>query len=421
MAVKERSGDFYLYFRPFKNKQIGLKLDVTTRTEAKQLEAILTRACRTGNYSALDATAREACVRMFQNQGWELPMDLGDGLSKPKDELSLWKACELFLKYPEIRACSERPRYEMCFIHLAEHFGKQRPVRDIWIPQVKLYMTERLNAGASASTVNREKGTLSKIFQVLIELQLIEVNPCRLAKNLSQKSEERQAYLSQGDVRLIADHCPKWFRPIIWTAYYTGMRRGEILGLARKQVNLAKRLITLSPGETKEAHWKRVPIHRDLIPILEEAQKVTCLGTEKYFVLKDGPSIRPLGLEAFKNPWPRACEALEEKELLQKPFPRFHDLRHTWKANARRSGTDPEVREAILGHAERGKSVVERYGRISDQELLKAIDGMTFDNGETEILLAGRKQEVSDKKCEHFVNKRGVQKKKAASSHSLTL
>jgi integrase len=207
----------------------------------------------------------------------------------------------------------------------------------------------------------------------------------------------------------------------MWTAYYSGMRRKEILGLNRKPVNLMKRIITLFPDKTKEGHWKRVPIHRDLVPILEEAQKVTCLGTEKVFVLKDGPSIRPLELEAFKNCWPRACEALEQKKLLQKPIPRFNDLRHTWKTNARRSGMDPEIREAILGHAERGKSVVERYGRISDQEFLKAIDSMTFDNGETEILLARSKQEASEKKPEHFLNKRGVRKRKAVSPHSLTL
>ena len=127
-----------------------------------------------------------------------------------------------------------------------------------------------------------------------------------------------------------------------------------------------------------------------------------------------------LGLKHL-NCWPRACEALEEKELLKKPLPRFHDLRHTWKTNARRSGMDPEIREAILGHAERGKSVVERYGRISDQELVQAIDLMTFDHGETEILLANSKKEASEKKPEHFLNKRGVEKKKAVSPHSLSL
>jgi hypothetical protein len=34
---------------------------------------------------------------------------------------------------------------------------------------------------------------------------------------------------------------------------------------------------------------------------------------------------------------------------------------------------------------------------------------MTFDNGDTEILLAKNKQETSEKKPEHFLNKRGVQ------------
>jgi len=53
----------------------------------------------------------------------------------------------------------------------------------------------------------------------------------------------------------LREHCPKWFRPIIWTAYYTGMRRGEILGLTRKQVNLTKPIITLSPDDTKEAKY----------------------------------------------------------------------------------------------------------------------------------------------------------------------
>lgn len=69
------------------------------------------------------------------------------------------------------------------------------------------------------------------------------------------------------------------------------------------------------------------------------------------------------------------------------PPPRFHDLRHTWRTNARRSGVDPQIAETIMEHVFRLRSVNDRYGRISDQELLKAIDMMNFDNGETEILV----------------------------------
>lgn len=65
---------------------------------------------------------------------------------------------------------------------------------------------------------------------------------------------------------------------------------------------------------------------------------------------------------------------------------------------------DPEIREAILGHQFKQRSVSERYGRISDEELLNAIDNMSFDHGPTEILVS-RNREEPKRKREHFVNK----------------
>jgi len=55
---------------------------------------------------------------------------------------------------------------------------------------------------------------------------------------------------------------------------------------------------------------------------------------------------------------------------------------------------DPEIRESILGHAGKGKSVSERYGRIGDQELIKAIDNTTFDHGSTEIVVSYKKDKI---------------------------
>ncbi len=39
----------------------------------------------------------------------------------------------------------------------------------------------------------------------------------------------------------------------------------------------------------------------------------------------------------------------------------------------------------IMGHSTKQKSVSDRYGAISDEEFLRAVDSMTFDHGETEI------------------------------------
>ena len=57
-----------------------------------------------------------------------------------------------------------------------------------------------------------------------------------------------------------------------------------------------------------------------------------------------------------------------------------------------RSGMDPEIRESIMGHWFRGKTVAERYGRISDADLVREIDKMSFDHGETEILVSESKK-----------------------------
>jgi hypothetical protein len=76
MSVIERNNENYIYFRPFGDELIGLKTLAATKREAKEMETMLRRACRTGDYSSLDLPSRELCVRMFQNRKWEMPEGL---------------------------------------------------------------------------------------------------------------------------------------------------------------------------------------------------------------------------------------------------------------------------------------------------------------------------------------------------------
>ncbi len=52
---------------------------------------------------------------------------------------------------------------------------------------------------------------------------------------------------------------------------------------------------------------------------------------------------------------------------------------------------DPEIREGIMGHWFKEKSITERYGRISEQELIK-LSTRYFRSGETEVLARVRKE-----------------------------
>lgn len=163
------------------------------------------------------------------------------------------------------------------------------------------------------------------------------------------------------------------YRAFCRILYLTGLRRGELYALKWKNVDLVSRMIHLHAVDTKESSSKRVPIHKDLIPIFESIAKDETVGDER---------IWEMGYHSLSYHWAEALKKLGWKD----PRPRINDIRHTWKTNARRSGIDEELRESILGHANRKRNVAHRYGFIDDYELVNAIDKFTYDNGLTKIL-----------------------------------
>jgi hypothetical protein len=79
---------------------------------------------------------------------------------------------------------------------------------------------------------------------------------------------------------------------------------------------------------------------------------------------------------------------------------------------------DPEICESIMGHWFKEKSVSERYGRISNEELLQAVDSMTFDHGASEILVGSRSAETFGKDVRKMCAKAGMQKNQGGAANS---
>ena len=378
MAVKLQGKTWYVFFRPF-GSQIKLALkDCESRRQAVALEAELLEALQKSDYSNLTGSARQTVVKLFANQGWEMPEGLHPTRAKePPKEFTLWDAVKLYTSDPSYKNLSRPEDYATKLAHLVGFFKKDRPVKDVWISDLKLYRTHRANQGMSNATINRELAAFSGIFRVLVEHQIVEINPCRQLPKLSEKSGQRQVYISLEDVGKIMNFSPDWFRDMIWMSYLTGMRRGEVHKLQWRHVNMNTRIISFHATETKEGQSKRVPIHRDLMPIFQRLRKVRSLSDDRIFLTSE---------QSLRLPWVRALDKLQWED----PRPRFHDLRHAWKTNARRSGLDSEIREMILGHANRKLDVSQRYGFIDDQELVNAIDKFTYDNGLTQILVASK-------------------------------
>jgi integrase len=136
----------------------------------------------------------------------------------------------------------------------------------------------------------------------------------------------------------------------------TGQRPGEVAGMRRSELDLAKRLWSLPGARTKNAHPHTVPLSTLAVSIIEEALADIADDAEYLFPAGKGP----LSSAALARSVGRARETTKDR-----PLGRFgiaawsaHDLRRTCLTNLARLGVSPHVIAHIANHRSVTKSGV---------------------------------------------------------------
>lgn len=132
-------------------------------------------------------------------------------------------------------------------------------------------------------------------------------------------------------------------------ACFAGLRRGEVLGLRRGDIDLEAGLIRIERQRVRvggqlvtappksSAGVRIVPISPELAPILTKA--VRYLLPAAYLV--------PISPETLGRRWNTAQKAAGIKALY-----RFHDLRHTYATQLVLEGINLRVLQYVIGHAD---------------------------------------------------------------------
>jgi len=387
MAKRQVNGRYYVYFT-WKKHRIETVTAAKSMAEAKRIEKDVKSAFRVYRFDNLDTAALEFVVKTFENKGWALPLELHR--SEPRQEMTLIDIVKEFLKADQ-KHRAERNIY--CVDRLVEHFGEAFPLKEIKVARIKEYQRTRQQKVANG-TVNRELAVLSSILRVQVEHENIDFNPCLLVKRLP--ANQRDSYLSREDFDNLLDHSG-WIRDLLVMLYYTGMRFNEVVNLRWEMYKPDRRMLILPSDMTKEGknpnktklRPKRVPLRKEVVDLLERLRTADgknvvkavglVLGYCGKFTDRDGMyEGKPIDRFMIRKCWARAIRLAGISGL------QLRDFRHTWKTNAQRSGMDPAVRNLILGHSGQ-RSVEDRYIRVSDQELLKSVDAMSFDHGWTEL------------------------------------
>ncbi|WP_111935459.1 integrase [Paraburkholderia bryophila] len=204
----------------------------------------------------------------------------------------------------------------------------------------------------SSGTALRELQLLGHVFSVAIREWGIHLpsNPVGLIRK-PRSGKARDRVLTTSERIALVSACGQchnpWIKPVVVFALETAARRGEILALLWRDVDLTRRTATLQM--TKAGHPRKIPLSTTCIAILETLPRSL-----------DG-RVFPVSMEAVKQAYERAVARAGVVNFT------FHDLRHDALTRLAKQGLSVLELRAISGHTT--ANMLQRYVSIDPGEL----------------------------------------------------
>jgi integrase len=179
-----------------------------------------------------------------------------------------------------------------------------------------------------------------------------------------KEENERIEHLSKEQCQELIDVCSPHLKPIVLMALNTGARRGEILSLQWKQVDLKHKFIRLN--KTKNGKPRTIPINETLRATLEAIPH----GPESLYVFTDRNGNR---YKSVDTSFPTACRRAGIADF------HFHDLRHTFASQLAEAKVPIATLSRLLGHKRLVSTM--RYAHLSDSHMINAVKLLDKNNG----------------------------------------
>ena len=245
--------------------------------------------------------------------------------------------------------------------NLKAEFGEKTPLGEITASRISEYKAKRLalKRGArplSAAAINRPLALLRHLLRLACEEWEILNSVPKI--RLEKEPQGRLRWLTPEEAQRLLNACraseQKDLAGLVEFALYTGLRRGEALGLTWDRVDRSRGVIQLEL--TKSRRRREVPLNRQADAVV--ARRATSRHPE-------GLVFGTRSWYAFRSYWQEAVKAARIEDF------RFHDLRHTFASWAvQRGATLLEVKD-LLGH--HSLAMVMRYAHLAPEHLRSAV------------------------------------------------
>src|SRR5258708_24655942 len=176
-------------------------------------------------------------------------------------------------------------------------------------------------------------------------------NPASKVALANERPFWRDRYLNQDEIGRLLRVCHPVIAPIVSTAIYTGLRKGELLGLKVREVDFKSETIMLPKTKGGGGEW--VPMPSELAEVLTQ------------LLVGKTPEDLIFNHTNFDNRW------RQTKKDAALPDIHFHDLRHTFASHMVQITGNMAVVQKLLRH--RKSEHTQRYAHLAPQQLKTSV------------------------------------------------
>lgn len=292
----------------------------------------------------------------------KLKDECGRTAEKLKPDMQFGEWIDFWYQYfssPKLRPTTQATYENRIYTHIIPSIGKiplsKLTQNDLQQFYAKLKRTgrkkdvETKGEGVSDRMVRSCHALCRSALEKAVEEGLITRNPSIGCKLPPKKNGEMKVLTQAEIVRLLNQAYDEGYYELFLLELTTGMRRGEILGLKWRDLNLEtgelniKRQLTtkgISVPKTKSS-IRTILLPPDMLELLQDMKKNANCEWIFPSPVKEGEPRNPTAItKRFRIMLERAhCKHV-----------RFHDLRHTFATMALENGMDVKTLSAMIGH-----------------------------------------------------------------------
>ena len=210
--------------------------------------------------------------------------------------------------------------------------------------------------------------TLKAAFNKALQWNYISINPFTKVK-FPKLSKSYPAFINEDELFMIVSNTPyQYLKDIFITAFYTGLRLGEIINMKWSWIDFTQNYITVQCSESFQTKSKKdriVPMSEKVRSLLTSRFKSNLHSPEEFvFYHFKG---RKLHQETISKQFKDVVRKLNLDDKIH-----FHTLRHSFASMLVQRGVSLYVVKELLGHED--LSTTQIYSHLQSQNLKDAVN-----------------------------------------------